>query len=139
MGLLIKNGFVVFEHDIQKLDIVVENEKIAAFFAPGAAPETEQTLDAQGLYIMPGSIDPHTHWGIYRELEEDIYEDSRRNAIGGLTSLVTFHRHNDDYFETVPAHIEAAEKNSIVDFTMSLGLIKKTHVPTLSDMPVSFL
>lgn len=128
MVLCIKNGTVVFEHDIQKVDILIEGGKIAGIFQPGKAPEGVEVLDVSGLYIMPGSIDPHTHWGIYKDLHVDVYNDSRRNAIGGLTSLVTFHRHNDDYFETVPEHIKIAEENSVVDFSMSLGLIKKSHV-----------
>ena len=71
--MLIKNGNVVFEEDTYPADILVRDGKIAAFYKPGEAPEAVQdVLDAEGLYIMQGSIDPHTHWGIYKDYTTDV-------------------------------------------------------------------
>lgn len=127
--MLIKNGTVVFEHDTYPADILVHDGKIEAIFEPGSAPESgKEILDVKGLYIMPGSIDPHTHWGIYKKYEEDVIEDSRRAVLGGLTTVLQFHRHNYDYFDTVPDYIKFCEKNSMVDFTFSLGIVKKSHM-----------
>ena len=36
--MLIKNGTVVFETDVQKADIYIKDEKIAAIYEPGEAP-----------------------------------------------------------------------------------------------------
>ena len=130
--LLIKNGVVVFEHDVYPADLLIRDGKIEAIFQPGTAPEENvRILDASGLHIMPGSIDPHTHWGIYKKYEEDVVEDSKRAVIGGLTTVLQFHRHNYDYFDTVPDYIRFCEQNSMVDFTFSLGLVKKAHVADL--------
>ena len=127
--LLIKNGTVVFENDTYPADLLIRDGKIEAIFAPGTAPEEgKEILDVTGLYVMPGSIDPHTHWGIYKKYEEDVVEDSKRAVVGGLTTVLQFHRHNYDYFDTVPDYIKFCEKNSMVDFTFSLGLVKKSHV-----------
>lgn len=127
--MLIKNGNVVFEEDTYPADILVRNGKIAAFFEPGKADESGlEVLDVKGLYVMPGSIDPHTHWGIYKDYEEDVKEDSKRAVVGGLTTVLQFHRHNYDYFDTVPKNIEFCDKNSMVDYTFSLGLVKKAQV-----------
>lgn len=127
--MLIKNGNVVFEEGTYPADILVRDGKIAAFYKPGEAPEEgKRVLDITGLYVMPGSIDPHTHWGIYKNYEEDVIEDSKRAVIGGLTTVLQFHRHNYDYFDTVPNNIKFCEKNSMVDFTFSLGLVKKSQV-----------
>lgn len=127
--LLIKNGTVVFENDTYPADLLIRDGKIEAIFAPGTAPEEgKEILDVTGLYVMPGSIDPHTHWGIYKKYEEDVVEDSKRAVVGGLTTVLQFHRHNYDYFDTIPDYIKFCEKNSMVDFTFSLGLVKKSHV-----------
>lgn len=127
--MLIKNGYVVFEEDTCPADILVRDGKIAAFYEPGSVeiPDAE-VLDISGLYVMPGSIDPHTHWGIYKDYHEDVVEDSKRAVIGGLTTVLQFHRHNYDYFDTVPKNIEFCDKNSMVDYTFSLGLVKKAQV-----------
>lgn len=127
--MLIKNGNVVFEEDTYPADILVRDGKIAAFYKPSEAPEAVQdVLDAEGLYIMQGSIDPHTHWGIYKDYTTDVVEDSKRAVIGGLTTVLQFHRHNYDYFDTVPDNIRFCDKNSMVDYAFSLGLVKKAQV-----------
>lgn len=127
--MLIKNGNVVFEEDTYPADILVKDGKIAAFYQPGEAPcEGKEVLDVTGLYVMPGSIDPHTHWGIYKDYKEDVAEDSKRAVIGGLTTVLQFHRHNYDYFDTVPDYIKFCDENSMVDYTFSLGLVKKSQV-----------
>lgn len=127
--ILIKNGNVVFEEDTYPADILVRDGKIAAFFKSGEAPaDIENVLDITGLYVMPGSIDPHTHWGIYKDYKEDVVEDSKRAVIGGLTTVLQFHRHNYDYFDTIPDYIKFCDENSMVDYTFSLGLVKKAQV-----------
>ncbi len=131
--MLIKNGTVVFENEVKKADILVRNEKIAGIFAPGEAPCTEKELDVNGLYVMPGSIDPHMHLGLYSGMGESYREDSKRQIIGGMTSLVEYHRGKGNYFETTKAEIEAAEENSYVDFAISLGLCAKKHLDELED------
>lgn len=127
--ILIKNGNVVFEEETYPADILVRDGKIMAFFKPGAAGmDFEEILDIKGLYVMPGSIDPHTHWGIYKKYEEDVVEDSKRAVIGGLTTVLQFHRHNFDYFDTIPNYIEFCDEHSMVDYTFSLGFVKKAQV-----------
>lgn len=128
-SILIKNGNVVFESCVQQADILIKDGKIAAFYEPGEAVDHfDNMIDADGLIVMPGSIDPHTHWGIYRDYETDVREDSKRAVIGGLTTVLQFHRHNFDYMDSVPTAIETCNKNSMVDYTFSLGLVKKAQV-----------
>lgn len=125
--LLITNGTVVFETGPQKADLLIRGEQIAGLYAPAGGPRGVETLDASGLHIFPGSIDPHTHWGIYNPYEKDVAEDSQRGIVGGLTTVLQFHRHNDDYFETVPDCIRLCDRESSVDYTFSLGLVKKAQ------------
>jgi len=131
--LFIKNGTVVFEEYVQKCDILIKNGKIAGFYTPGDGPDDVEILDASGLHIMPGSIDPHMHLGIYRDFARDMKYDTQRAAIGGVTTLVNFHRSNEDYFKTIPEAIKTASENSIVDFAFTIGIIKKKHIDELED------
>ena len=131
--LLIKGGSAVFETETRKADILVRGGKIAGIFQPGLAPDCGKTIDAGGLYVMPGAIDPHMHLGLYSDMGESYMRDSRQQAIGGMTTMIDYHRGKGNYFETVGAEIEAAEKNSIVDFAISLGLCAKKHLAELPD------
>lgn len=131
MDKLIKNGNVVFETDVRKADILVRGEKIAAILAPGQYNGDAEVIDADGLYVMPGTIDPHQHLGLYKPLGDAFRADTPRQAIGGLTTLLNYHRGKGNYYETVQEAVEEGEKNSLVDFAFSLGLCAKEHLTEL--------
>lgn len=132
--MLIKNGNVVFEDEVRRADLYIKNEKIAAIFEPGMAPECDcEVIDATGLYVMPGAIDPHQHLGLYNSFEESYEFSTKREVIGGLTSIVEYHRGKGNYFDTVSEEIAIGEKKSYVDFGISLGLCAKKHMDELED------
>lgn len=61
--LLVKNGRVIDpkNHINGKKDIAVANGKIAKVADNIPASQSKKTIDATGLYIVPGLIDIHTH------------------------------------------------------------------------------
>lgn len=131
--LLIKNSNVVFETSVERADILIKDEKIAAILAPGEYTGTTEIIDASGLYTMPGTIDPHMHMGLYKPIGEAFAADTPRQAIGGLTTLINYHRGKGNYFETAAEAIREGEQNSIVDFALSLGLCAKRHLTEIED------
>ena len=68
MDKIIINGNVVFETEVRKADLLIRGEKIAAVFQPGEYAGDAEVIDAGGMYIMPGTIDPHQHLGLYKPL-----------------------------------------------------------------------
>ncbi len=63
LDLIIRNGDVVLPHGVERCDIGIEGERVAAIAAPGSLPEaaSSRSLDATGRIVMPGGIDPHVH------------------------------------------------------------------------------
>lgn len=61
--LLLKNGHIIDpkNHVNTKKDIAVANGKIAKVGNDIPASESKKTIDAAGLYVVPGLIDIHTH------------------------------------------------------------------------------
>src|SRR5687767_8980430 len=61
--ILIKNGHVIDpkNHIDAKKDVAVANGKIAKVADDIASSESKKTIDATGLYVVPGLIDIHTH------------------------------------------------------------------------------
>lgn len=58
MSTVIKNGTVLAADRTYEADLLVEGERISAI---GDNLKGDNVLDAEGAYIMPGGIDPHTH------------------------------------------------------------------------------
>ena len=131
MKKLLRGGNVVFETEVSKANILIENGKIAAILAPDQDAEGADKIDATGLFIMPGTIDPHMHMGLYKPIGDAFRYDTPRQAIGGVTTLINYHRGKGNYFETVAKDIEEGEKNSLIDFAISLGLCAKVHLEQL--------
>ena len=129
--MLIRNGSAVFETETRSADIAVKDGKIAAILETGEYAEAAEVIDASGLIVMPGAIDPHMHLGLYTNWGESYREDSRREAIGGMTTMIDYHRGKGNYLETTADEIAQAEANSIVDFALSLGLCAKRHLEEL--------
>lgn len=131
--MLIKNGSVVFETEVKKADILVRNGKIAAVFAPGEYTGDGEVLDISGLYVFPGSIDPHMHMDNHVERCEAVRVDSKRQAIGGLTTMVPFVKSFTSYFDNIPEMIRQYEANSVIDFGFSAFLYAKKHVEEIEE------
>lgn len=131
--MIIKNGTAVFENETRKADILVRDGKIAAVFQPGEYSGDAEVLDAAGLYIFPGTIDPHMHMDNHVERCEAVRIDSQRQAIGGLTTMIPFIKSFSSYFDNVPGMIKDYEQNSVIDFAFSAFLYAKRHVEEIED------
>jgi len=97
MKTLIKNGTVVNSNLSMKYDVLIENEKIVGLYQPGKFVDSNSSklniIDAQGLHVLPGGIDPHCHVGFTsgQFTSLDNYEEATRAAVcGGTTTIVDF-------------------------------------------------
>lgn len=92
MSILIKNGHIITVSTEQDADIYIEGEKIIAI-GKDLNYKADRIIDAEGLYVFPGGIDPHTHldmpfMGTY---SNDNFETGTRAALhGGTTTVIDF-------------------------------------------------
>lgn len=60
-AVLIKGGTVVTHDEERAADVLCVDGLIAAVGANLDVPSGARVIDADGLLVMPGGIDPHTH------------------------------------------------------------------------------
>lgn len=92
MSVLIKNGRIVTATDDYIGDILIEGETITAIGA-SLPPIADRTIDAKGLLVMPGGIDPHVHLDMpfMGTFSSDTHETGTRAALfGGTTTVIDF-------------------------------------------------
>ena len=86
--LVIRNGTVVFPWGIAATDLGIRDGRIAAI---GAGIGGAETIDARGLHVLPGIIDPHVHFRDGGEADrpqvETMETGTRGAVLGGVTTV----------------------------------------------------
>ena len=92
MSLLIKNGRIVTATDDYPGDVFIEGETISAVGKKLTMP-ADTIIDAKGLLVLPGGIDPHVHLDMpfMGTFSSDTHETGTRAALfGGTTTVIDF-------------------------------------------------
>jgi dihydroorotase len=86
LDLIIKNGKCYIDKDLKDVDIGIQNSKIVKI---GKLDEdSNQSIDATGLTVLPGCIDTQTHFREPGSTDtEDLASGSRAAIVGGITSV----------------------------------------------------
>jgi allantoinase len=89
LDLAILNGTVVGDGRSCRADVGVEAGQIAMVASPAALPAAAQTLDAEGLLVLPGAIDAHFHCRAPAHPQRgDFATETRAAAAGGVTTVL---------------------------------------------------
>ena len=128
MKLLVSGGTVVSPGGRRAADVLCDGERIAAVLDPGAAVDADEVVDARGLLVFPGFIDPHIHPRDPGDThKEDFAHASRAAAVGGVTTLLVMPNAVPPVTDVASFRRRAAEHGAVahVDFGLwglSLGV-----------------
>ena len=146
MSLLIKNGRVITAVDDYKGDIFVESEQVN-LIGKNLDVKADRVIDAQGKYVIPGGIDPHTHLDMpfAGTVSADDFETGTRAAAhGGTTTLIDFaiQTKGRSTLEALETWHKKAEGKTAIDygFHMIITDLEDDRVPemrTLADEGVT--
>ena len=85
--LLIRNGVIVNADGTARADLRIENETIAEIGPNLSAGPGARVIDATGLLLIPGGIDPHTHLAPNDNYHDDYESGSAAALAGGVTTI----------------------------------------------------
>ena len=92
MSVLIKGGRVITAADDYVADIYIEGERIS-LIGESLDLAADKVIDAAGMYVLPGGVDPHTHLEMPWRGEttvDDFYHGHAAAAFGGTTTHIDF-------------------------------------------------
>lgn len=96
MKYLLKGGMVVSGSGTRTADVLIEDEKITAV-EKEILDTAAKVIDVSGKLILPGFIDPHTHFDleVSGTVTADDFETGTKAAIvGGTTCIIDFATQN---------------------------------------------
>ena len=120
--LCIRNATVVLPDQMQETDVLVEDGIISAIGR--GLPDGKETLNASGLILFPGLIDPQVH---FREPgnahKEDLHTGSKAAAAGGITSFLDMPNNNPAVInaERMAAKKQRAAEQCVVNYGFFVG------------------
>ena len=101
---------------VAEADIAIRDGRIAALLTPGHGERAEETIDASGLHVLPGIVDPHVHFGLGHP--DDWETESRAAAQGGVTTVLNYIQSATSYRVEEPAERDRADRASVIDFAI---------------------
>lgn len=139
MKKLIKGGTIATAADVYKGDILIEGERIAAIGEHLSAPDAE-VIDAEGLYVLPGGIDPHTHLDMPfggTVTKDDFASGTMAAAFGGTTTIIDFclTKKGRPLREGVAEWHAKARDKAVIDYGFHL-MIPEINEDVLAELPV---
>jgi dihydroorotase len=122
-SILIKAARIVNEGSIYTADVLIKNGLIDKI-APSIDVKTDQEINAEGLYLMPGMIDDQVH---FREPgltdKGDIFTESMAAVAGGITSFMEMPNTvpNTLTQELLEDKYAIAEQTSLANYSFYMG------------------
>ena len=91
--LIIRGASVVLPHAVDRLDLGLEDDLIAAM-GMAVFGSTDAELDASDYHVLPGLVDPHVHFNEPGRTDwEGFGSGSRALAAGGVTTYLDMPLH----------------------------------------------
>jgi dihydropyrimidinase len=126
MSILIKNGNIVTASDNYVADIFIEDEKISAI-GKNLQVKADEVIDAAGLLVFPGAIDPHVHLEMpfMGTFSSDSYETGTRAALhGGTTTVIDFilQKQGHSLYDAYKEWSGRATGNAVGDYSFHMAV-----------------
>jgi len=141
--IIIRNGLIVIDNKQNIADIKVSGEKIVEI-GPNLnkSKNTQRVIDAEGLVILPGGIDPHVHLSLPEYIPEqyrwvDDFESGSKAALaGGITTLgcISVPDKDETPLGTLERETKSIQQNAITDFIIHPVIFSPTE-EKLHDIP----
>jgi dihydropyrimidinase len=93
MKILIKGGTVITSFISNESDILIEDGIISVVGKSLPEDDADRIIDASGMYIFPGGVDPHVHMHLPVAAgysSDDFFSGSRAALCGGTTTIIDF-------------------------------------------------
>jgi dihydropyrimidinase len=144
---LIQGGTLITASETFVADLLVVGDRIERIGRDLQAPDAE-VINASGKVIMPGGVDPHTHFDLPMAgtvSSDDHYTGHKAAAFGGTTTAIDFVSQDfPSLAECVDAWHQKADQKAAIDFSFHMNLTRlddaiAAEIPSLREQGITTL
>ena len=146
LDLLIRGGQVVGSAAVGAWDIGVLDGRIVTLIASRDSdqPEAHQVIDASGLLVVPGGVEPHAHLAHYISMrtEAEMYtlgpeEDTVGMAFGGTTTHIDFCQvyPGTAAQQAIEQRMNRWKGQSLIDYTFHVNFMGGAPLDSFDQVP----
>ena len=126
--VLIRGGTVVTAEASTLADVLIEGECVRQV-GPSLPADSAEIIDATGKLILPGGVDPHTHFDLPMfgtVSSDDHYTGHKAAAFGGTTTVIDFVPQPDEggLRSGVDAWHAKADTRAAIDFSFHMNVTR---------------
>src|SRR5208282_5359373 len=131
LDLAITGASVVTPGATKFADVGIKDGKIASISTPGKLAQATDTIDARGMILLPGAVDPHTHLDaeMFGATTADDFESGTiAAAAGGVTSIIdyAFQAAGGSLSEAISKWDDKARGRAIIDYGFHVAILDPT-------------
>lgn len=137
VDLLIRDVTIVDpDAGVRSGSVLVADGRIVDTVADASGIGAREVIEGRGRHLFPGVIDPHTHIGFAGDFAGDLVSETRSALRGGVTTMMSFHRH---YASANPEPYDVDELATMIEDTaatdvgLHFGLLTRAQVRHLDD------
>ena len=125
--ILISGGTVVTSEGRFDADVRVRDGTIVEIGTGLAAGSGARAIDATGLLVMPGGVDPHVHLG--GTTRDDYRTGSQAALAGGITTIsnFAFHARGETLAQAIEREAALIREEAIADVILHAGITPRTQ------------
>jgi allantoinase len=134
-SLLIRGGHVVSSTGMTAADVRIRSGVVTEV-GSDLRPDREEVIDADGLYVLPGVIDAHTHqWEPGFMSPPDFRDVTASAAAGGITTIIDHPLTRPEVLDAKVFRdkVELGERTALVDFALYAG-VNPGRLDAMDDM-----
>ena len=144
---LLRGGTLVTAERSFPADLLIEGETIKEI-GPEIQASDAEVLDARGKLLLPGGVDPHTHFDLEMfdtVSSDDHYTGHKAAAFGGTTTVIDFVPQMDGSLaDSIAAWHAKADPKAAVDWGFHMNITRLNdevlaELPGLPDLGISTL
>ena len=132
--ILISGGTVVTSEGRFDADVRVRDGTIVEIGTGLAAGAGAREIDATGLLVMPGGVDPHVHLG--GRTRDDYRTGSQAALAGGITTIsnFAFHAEGQTLAQAIEREAALIREQAIADVILHAGITPRTQTGEMTTL-----